>query len=217
MKRSAAEDYRIAVHESGHALVARYFDRPLGGATIVPDEDFGGRVFGPDLDYAFQSKKDSELSTDNICTTVDRLMPRAGESIAAAEAWYRHVYESAIELVAGLEAERLIVPKEAKAATASSDYRKAIRYTATICASVEPFIEFAHSEARAILTNFRPILEALAAELIERKTMTGAETDGVIFSALAATDAASERKRRGNWQQLDARVALAAKFEEVPR
>jgi hypothetical protein len=37
----------IAYHESGHAVVSRFLGLPLGGATIVATDDYGGLTFAP--------------------------------------------------------------------------------------------------------------------------------------------------------------------------
>jgi hypothetical protein len=183
---------QVAVHESGHVIAARVLNLPVAGATIVPGADFGGRVWssppdGSDLKFSLQERA---RGIEEICQRASRLRPRDGENFDDAESWYLHVYKSAVESMAGLEAECL--EGVSNGPTAQTDYLVTI--------------DFARAEAAALLTKHRTVLRALADALLNRETLTGEEMDRIIFAELVRSDQASEAGRRGAWRAVLSRA-----------
>ena len=101
--RSAADDERIALHESNHAVVGRLLDQPLGGVTCDAGDGFSGLTWGP----TFQSKFTNSPSAPSLCSRIGPLMPRPGESRADTADIFLHVHNRCTELVAGSVGEEL--------------------------------------------------------------------------------------------------------------
>jgi hypothetical protein len=207
--------YRTAVHESGHCIVARLFGVPVQFATTIPDAElgFGGRAmigFGPP---ANRTMGDNYLQVDEIARTVDQHMPREGESRAYAAEWFVAVHDNAIQFLAGGAAEAVIFGR-ANERTSRSDYAKARRYAATICtsdSSASAFLDFAVCESAELIESHREVLLALAAELVERRELDGAEIDRVIATALARQARDREFVRRADWSGCTQRAAAFEK------
>ena len=58
--RSVEIDRRVAYHEARHAIIARIFDRKLGGATIVATDRYSGLVWGEGSTLALAGEIDDE-------------------------------------------------------------------------------------------------------------------------------------------------------------
>jgi hypothetical protein len=197
---------RVAVHESGHAVVARCFDMPLGGATIVAGENYSGMCWGP------QGKPSKLGGSDEICTQAQALMPPLGESRSDAAEMLAHAHARVIEIVAGSESERLFCT-DAPPLEALQDQQDAEQFARLMCVhpdAVDDFISYARHEARALLTELASVVHALADALLERLTLTGAEIDAVIANALVLEDLAAEKSRSLDWAQ---RMINARAFE----
>jgi hypothetical protein len=76
--------------------------------------------------------------------------------------------------------------------------------THKVCRS---FLEFARTEAAEILAAHRTALEAIAAALIERKTLDGEQIDAIISETVACDALEAERARRLNWHGVAERAA----------
>ncbi|WP_136626348.1 hypothetical protein [Bradyrhizobium macuxiense] len=203
----AVSSYRVAVHEAGHAIVARILDWKVHFATVIADVDlgYGGCVWagGGEPDRK-QSLRDGERTVFDVTGVVDQHMPRHGEDREDAESWFFGAFHRVVETLAGAAAENLIFGEYNERAC-SSDYLKAARYAQTICTSDRSawqFLEFARSEAEEMLSRYRSVLVALASALQERKEMDGAAIDQVIMSTLAHEDLEQERRRRAYWAAL---------------
>ena len=109
--RSEADDQRIAIHESGHAVAARLLGHPLCGATVNPDSNgrYGGLVWGPRHSVAF-GKDDGADDVPELCDKLGSLMPQDGEPRSDAADVYLHALNSCIELAAAAVAERMLLP-----------------------------------------------------------------------------------------------------------
>jgi hypothetical protein len=188
-QRSQELDFRIAVHESGHILTGRIFGFPICLATIDPGDGYSGMVSASG-DLSLLS------SADRVFDLIDRVrpaMPQPGQPRFDAAEFYTHSHFRIIELLAGSEAERIVFDFEPL--IARHDLEEAKSFASILCSSAESidaFIEYARSEARALLNKHRHILLALAKELVERRTLTGAEIESIIA-------AAPERARRADW------------------
>jgi hypothetical protein len=178
---------RVAVNESGHALVARLLGRQVHLATTVPDPKlgFGGRVIAGSGDASramSRSLRDGFIAVDEIASAIDQHMPGPGEAKDDAAPWLTVVHGAAIEWLAGAAAETIAFGSSDDRRS-RTDYLSAQRYARTICSSdisAEAFVEFALIEAVEAITPYRPVLLALAAELAERRELDGAAIDQVI-------------------------------------
>jgi hypothetical protein len=183
---------RVAVHESGHAVVARCFDMPLGGVTIVAGENYSGMCWGP-------AGRPSKLGgSDEICTQAQALMPPLGESRSDACEMLVYAHSRVIEIVAGSESERLFCT-DAPPLEALQDQQDAEQFARLMCVhpdAVDDFIAYARREAALLLNEHASVVHALAEALLEAQTLDGAQIDAVLAKALTAADLAAERKRR---------------------
>ena len=205
---------RVAIHEAAHVLVARALNQPIAGATIVASDGLDGCVWPSDrTDPRSAPVKESYRELEELHRTACRLMPRLGENLHDAADWFVGTYESAVHRVAGLEAECLEGLEDGgSGSSAAMDYKLAADRVLTICvspSSVEHFINFARSEAAAILKTYRPVLRALAAALLKHETMTGEQMDQIIATELARSDQESQKGCRDAWRAV---VASAASF-----
>jgi hypothetical protein len=198
--RSEADDVRLSFHESSHAVVGRWLTgEAIGGVTIVAANGYGGLCWGPR--YVDRAKFcDDEVP--ELCSQIAQFMPGPGESRAnVADIVFLHCYNRCVELVAGTQGERLFLDGEPW--FAADDERQAVAYASLITsspASAAAFIAACRIESAALLMASALIVHALAAELVQRRTMNGAEVDAVIESAVAAKALADEIERRCDWK-----------------
>jgi hypothetical protein len=205
-----ARDRRIALHEAAHLTVGRALGASYGGATIEENVDlgYGGLCWGPD----FQSRFAGEVSS--VIEQLDEMMPRDGDTRDDTAEIFQHVHTRVTELTAGSEAEKLHC---GDAWTASDDRKQERQLAALIFStpqSVEAFIAACALEAQAILHRHVEVVEALAAALLEHRTLDGAQIDETISRAVAARQLSQEHERRRRWHDV---IASASSFREGHR
>jgi hypothetical protein len=202
--------HRVATHESGHAVVARCLNMPLGGATIVAGDNYSGMCWGP-------NGKPSKLGgSDPLCVQAQALMPPVGESRADAAEMLVHAHARVIEILVGSESERLFCP-DAPPLEARQDQHDAEQFARLMCIhpdAVADFVAYARHEARALLAEHAPVVRALAEALLAEGTLTGERIDVVIAQALVRADQAAERKRRAAMAQMAENARLFAAYTE---
>jgi hypothetical protein len=205
--------YLTSVHESGHALAARLLGKAVLLATTVPNAKlgFGGRVITGEGDASramSRSLRDGFIVVDEIAAIVERHMPGPGEAKEDASPWLTVVHGAAVEWLAGAAAESIAFGR-ADDRRSRSDYLNAQRYARTICSSdvaAEAFLEFALIEAVELITPYRSVLLALAAELAEKRELDGDQIDRVITAAIAQRDRDQEAVRRADWNGVTQRA-----------
>jgi hypothetical protein len=208
-----SELYLTSVHESGHALAARLLGKAVLLATTVPNAKlgFGGRVITGEGDASramSRSLRDGFIVVDEIAAIVERHMPGPGEAKEDASPWLTVVHGAAVEWLAGAAAESIAFGR-ADDRRSRSDYLNAQRYARTICSSdvaAEAFLEFALIEAVELITPYRSVLLALAAELAEKRELDGDQIDRVITAAIAQRDRDQEAVRRADWNGVTQRA-----------
>jgi hypothetical protein len=203
----AARDRRIAYHEAAHLTVGRALGAAFGGATINadPDRGFSGLVWGPDFESRFAGEPSKIVEQQ-----LDALMPRDGDARDDTAEIFQHVVTRVTELTAGSEAEKLTF---GDAWPASDDRKQEKQLAALIFStpqSAEAFIAACALEARAILHRHADVVEALAAALLECRTLNAAQIDETISRAIAARQLAAEHERRRFWQGV---IANANSFQ----
>jgi hypothetical protein len=190
-----ARALRVARHEASHVVVGRALGAAFGGVTIEENLDLGysGLAWGPD----FEARFSGEASGAVIEQIVD-LMPGDGEARDDTAEIYEHVFARTVELCAGSEGEVL---KYGDAWPASDDRKQERQFASLIYSSEEAqdiFIQACAAEARAILRRHADVVDALAAALVEHRTLDGAQIDDVISRAVADRQITKERERRKN-------------------
>jgi hypothetical protein len=141
-----------------------------------------------------------------------RFIPEDESKVCVAD-WIVDTQEQLAGLVAGIEAEKIIVGDAASPAAAGDDYEKAKSIARSICSSdcsALLLIEFARSEARTILSRHQAVLQAATDALLERRTLDGEQLDEIISAALARESGEREKVRRASWF---ATISRAAEFE----
>jgi hypothetical protein len=208
--RTPEDDYRIAVHESGHATVARLLNVALGGMTIESNGSFGGMVYGLGFFERFCDDTD-DLTGFEFCERMRPLMPLPGESRDGDVAdIVQHSLDRLTEIVAGSLAEELLLSGDPW--PAQHDRAQAQSFSGLICTSPESaaaFIRLAEAMCRDLLEPHLHVVAELAAALRIERAMTGERVDQVIAEAMAEQDARAECQRRADWRQ---RMERAASF-----
>lgn len=198
----------VAYHEAGHIVAARCLGLPLGGATIVAEKDFAGRVFGPECDL-HESAAGNVRTSANICAEARASIPKLGELRDSMGVWLAHAQSTIVEFTAGRVAEKLAGFDPAPM-TSASDRSIEKLYAATVClsdAAISAFISYAEVEARGLLEAHWHSVTAIATALENRKTLTGAEIDEVIYAAEQRAENEAELKRRKAWAAAATRAA----------
>lgn len=209
---------RIAIHESGHCLVARLRSRPVHSVTVIPNPELGfaGCAMIGTGPPAYRTVSETCAEVDSISRVIDQHRPRPGEDRADIEPWLRSVHENVVELLAGAAAEAVMFGR-ANDRGIGSDYAKALRYARTICASdvsAEKFLEFAIIEAAELIEPYRVVLRALADELVKQRELDGAAIDQIITTALIHRDRDREASRQADWNGV---IQRAEAFERETR
>jgi hypothetical protein len=205
-----ARDRRIAWHEAAHLTVGRALGATYGGATVEENAELGfnGLCWGPEWEARFSGQ------TSSVIEQIDTLMPGDGDTRDDVAEVYKHVHTRCVELAAGSEIEVL---EFGDAWPATDDRKQEQRLAALIFSTpeaVDAFIRACRAEARAILRRHADVLAALAAALLQHRTLDGAQIDEVIARAVAARQHEEEQERRRAWQET---IARAERFKEQHR
>jgi hypothetical protein len=207
-QRPEADDNRIAHHEAGHAAIGRQLHGlPLGGATIVAADGYAGLCWGALFDRRLKLSEDRAPS---LCQQLAGQMPSVGEDRSAWADIYMHCFHQIVELCAGTESERLFCEGEPPW-FAASDETQAYYFASLITSSPEStvaLISACRAEAVALLKASAHIVEAIAAELIIRRTLDGGEIDATIGGAVAARGLEIEHLKRADWRRRERSAAM---------
>jgi hypothetical protein len=196
-------DWRIAVHESGHVVCARYFDLTVGGSTIVASGKTGGLTWGASehLDRAaFDETAVNGLDHD-ITETARGLRAGTGESLSPAADWHLRCRLRCIGSLGGGEAEKIILPGQLPLGGVG-DQLQALQFAAMFCSSpnsIDAFLEFCQMEAFEIVAALRHVVLALAHELVEHRTIDGKHIDQIISQSVTDRAIADEYDRQIKW------------------
>lgn len=197
--RTFNRDFRIAVHEIGHLLVARLLGDRVDGVTIEPSEQCDGQVWGP---WRFKAFARGDVDAAEIRTVFQPLMPRAGEDHFSAAEVTAQVMNQVVQFMAGLAAEKLVL--RGRPSPSMDDDRQARELAAIICASpksIDRLLTFCEQQAEDLLTPYIDLIFALVPVLRVKRTMTGQEADQAIAVILRQLDMSAERARRRDWER----------------
>jgi hypothetical protein len=205
-QRSEADDIRVRFHEAGHATIGRQLHgTSLGGVTVDAGEDYAGLTWGALYDRRL---KFSEDRTPSLCAQLAGEFPTIGEDRSEWAGIYMHCFHQIVELCAGTESERLFCDGEPWFAT--SDETQAYHFASLITSSpgsTAALIAACRAESVALLKASAHIVEAIAAELVIRRTLDGGEIDATIEGAVAARGLEIERLKRADWRQREGNAA----------
>jgi len=187
--RSAADDWRIALHESGHVVVHRLFGTEVS-ATIVPDGACAGRTWSPQgVDAAVMWSAESAIAEPGVSRDGD------------VRGVFSVVQQGVIAMMGGCAAEMVFFdgtpPKYIASDVPNADWIAG--FVCRTTASLRAFVEHCYQESLALVEQHKTVVRAVAQALIEKRTLDGAEIDAVIAPVLAAKAAADERQRRSDW------------------
>jgi hypothetical protein len=199
----ARSKYRTAVHEAGHVMTALACGLSIDGATIdretCPAGATGCVWLTPDnvdcrplLDFSDVSLDRPSLDGRLLSSTTGAL-----------------VYAKTINMFAGAAAERLIFSDQTDGD--QNDVRAATFY-AGLFPDPETFMTSARADASRILMVKRPQVEAVAAALLERKTLSAEEIEDVISLTPAMI---AERARRRRWAVITVNAGSFGKLEPL--
>lgn len=188
--RSAEDDWRIALHESGHVVAGLVLGDSIAGSTIVPDAESAGRTWGPQGVRAAAVWNADRLSEPGVSRNGD---VRGVFSIVQA---------GVIAMMGGCAAEMLFLGDPPK--YIFSDVPSANYIAGFVCrtkASVAAFVEHGYQESLALVEQHKDVVQAIAQALIDhpKRTLDSAEIDAVIAPVLAAQAAAEKHKRQADW------------------
>jgi hypothetical protein len=202
----------VAIHEASHCLSGLVLlgADSLGGATICPSASYGGRTWGK-LNSAELGSTSAEDVPVDLCDRLRMFMPASGEPISDASEIHAHVRGRVVDLLSGSEGERLLCT-DGPPWHAESDLAQARRLAGIICCSaetVELFLAFCRAEASNLVAKHRTSIQAVAAALIEHRTLTGGQIVAVVAKSIAHEAMIAKQQRRLDWQR---RCESAARF-----
>jgi hypothetical protein len=189
--RSELDDWRIALHEAGHTVVGRALGEEVGGVTIVEGPDYGGLTWGPKGNSSRLSSVDEQ---PDLCAQIAASMPAFGEPRVNAAEVFTLCHVRVVDLCAGTAAETLLHPACAPW-IAHSDVREARKIASMVCTSesaIDAYLAFGLAEAKALITQHRAAVLAIAESLMVHRTLDSTQIDNIIA-------AAPERARRIEW------------------
>jgi hypothetical protein len=184
--RSAADDWRISLHESGHCVVGRALGSEVGGVTIIPSGNYGGLTWGPlHVRSEFDGSPADEIVVPDLCDKIGPLMPGPGESRSEVVDIFSHVHIRVVELCAGTASESVFLDDQPW--NALSDIRHARALAGLICSSeaaIDAYLLFGLAEAKALVVQHRAAVLAIAEALMIERTLDSAEQiDTIIANA----------------------------------
>lgn len=141
-------DYQVALHESGHIVTARMLGMPVAGSTIEFDSGHHGCTWNNE-----NGLEPSADTVETICAALTPLMPVVGNDRSDIAVELLRAHHHVLELLAGVEAERLFIGTMLPGTAHDLDEATAI--AGLICrspASVDEYLAFARTEAIALLT-----------------------------------------------------------------
>jgi hypothetical protein len=211
--RKPLDDLRVAVHEGSHCLSGLVLlgADSLGGATICPSATYGGRTWGKLNNSAELGSTSAEDVPVDLCDRLRMFMPASGEPISDASEIHAHVRGRVVDLLSGSEGERLLCA-DGPPWHAESDLAQARRLAGIICCSaetVELFLAFCRAEASNLVAKHCTSIQAVAAALIEHRTLTGGQIVAVVAKSIAHEAMIAKQQRRLDWQR---RCESAARF-----
>jgi hypothetical protein len=163
--------HRVAIHESGHATVGRMLGMPVAGSTINRVGDHIGSTWSDE--GGLQPCTDT---VESLCAALAPMMPGIGDDRSDIAVELLRAHHHVLELLAGREAERIVVGTMLP--RTEHDLEEATAIAGLICrspASVGAYLAFAKAEVVALLHGHRAAVLAIADALIKHRSIDGSE------------------------------------------
>jgi cell division protease FtsH len=186
---SPEERRRTAYHEAGHAAVARLLPEcdPVNKVTIVP------RGFALGLTQPLPQERHAESRSYRLAMLTLLMGGRSAEEVVYGEQWtgaeadIRNATRLARQMVCVSGMSEALGPvawgtpgDDPFAARPGYEPELSAQTAERIDAEVRRLLDEAHAQARALLTANRPLLDAVAAALLERETLDAAAFEAVV-------------------------------------
>ncbi len=216
-----ADLHPIAVHEAGHAVVARALGLKVQTVTIVENEAGGwrGACVGDDQPSQFVVEAFARIIAERYGAAREIAPLGINRADSGAGTFILGGIQQTIFDLAGPVAERIAMGDGYDPAGSAFDHKNARSRAGAMCwsdAATDAFLVYAETEARALLTAHWCAVEALVAVLLAEKTLRGQNViDNIITQALVARDRRDQRaeqQRMSSWQD-----RLAALGVEIVR
>jgi len=175
-----------AYHEGGHAIVASFTDGalPVHKATVVPRGMALGMVMQlPDKDETSWSRKQM-LAKMDVCMggrVAEELVFGADNVTSGASSDFEQATQIAINMVErwGMS-DKLGFVTHRHLTSGGSDTAISEETRKAIDAEVKRLTDLSYENAKRILVQHRDKLDKLAAELIDKETLTGEQVRGIL-------------------------------------
>jgi hypothetical protein len=218
--RAPSEDWRTALHESGHLITGLLVGRADGKVTIEPSEAFGGLTWWSD-EQSPQSIDllEGEKEVLAQCLDVHSVLPLPGASRECLTPLAAAIHEQLIVDLAGKAAEALFFTY-GPALEPASDLRKARARAGQLCSSDaanDAMLAWAFEEAKARLYQHRGAVLAIAEALVKRRTLTDpAEITELVAKGEARQSLAEDQERRAAMRRVaESAAASFAQFQRI--
>jgi cell division protease FtsH len=169
-------DAMVGIHEAGHVVIGRILGMPVAGSTIDRVGDHIGCTWSDE--GGLQPCTDT---VESLCTALKPLMSGIGDDRSGIAVDLQRAHYHVLELLAGVEAERLF--GGAMLPNTEHDLEEATAIAGLICrspASVDAYLAFARVEATALLTDHSAVVLAVADALIWHRTLSGEQIDDIL-------------------------------------
>jgi hypothetical protein len=174
--------WRVAVHEAGHCAAAVLLGSRVEGSTIDYVIDGGRGHHGLTWSTADTG---TERSVADICGELAPLLPGIGDDRADIAAELLQAHHQVVALLAGIEAERLLIghvlPNTGHDETEAADIGRLI---ARAPSAAESYLAFARAEAAGLLRDHRAVVVALANALLHYRVLNGPKIDLLIRNSM---------------------------------
>jgi hypothetical protein len=200
--RTPEYNRRIAIHESGHAYVAKCLGTELRSVSIIPGDGFEGRCLSKAYQSSFyEAPEDKTVEIVDLCERTQRLMPELGTGRVEAAEFYQRATVLCIELVAGTLAEQILHPQDEPLPTIHDQIEAAAFASLAVSSprAIPAFLEYAKGEAAALINDHPGVVLAIADALVEHGILTAEQVDAVIEIAIARERLNIENERRKRW------------------
>jgi len=188
-----AEKTRIAVHEAGHALAARFQPNPdpVHRVTIIPRGRAGGYTMTtPDEEQMLYTR--SQLMNRLVMLLAGRAAEELllGEASTGAQNDLERAYDLTRQMVSRFGMSPNIGPVGLPAEPGGFDRGYSEELAALVDREARKLLNDAAERARRLLEAHRAHLERVSQALIERETLDGKELDQILSQDLPASAAA---------------------------
>jgi hypothetical protein len=168
-----ADDFQIAVHESGH-VIASFVLLTVAGTSIEFVNGHHGLTWSDAVDL-----EPGTDSVESLCAKLKPLMP------GAIDVEMEQAHSLVVAWLAGVEAETLFCDELLP--NTGHDLRAARAVAELIVrdvSDVDSYIIFARTETRAILSTYASAVIAIANALVEHRTLNSSQIESIVKATI---------------------------------